>query len=65
MRPTPMSSAVSSSARVLLLPCSMMCSAGNSARRATYSSPALTQSSHMPHCFISTAIAVVRNALPA
>ena len=64
-RPTPASTAATSSAVDLLLPCNAIRSAGKPARSATASSPPLHTSSERPSSATQRATSVHRNALAA
>ena len=63
--PTPLSSAVVSSAMDLLLPCKAIRAGSNPACSATASSPPVQTSSRSPSSATQRATAVFRNALPA
>ena len=65
MRPTPFSTASSSSAGSLLLPLNSMRSAGKPAERAQVSSPPETTSTHRPASLTSRSRAGVQKALAA
>ena len=65
MRPTPTDSAAASSSVDLLLPCRTSRSAGTPAVRATWSSPPVETSRHIPSSWASRAMATHRNALVA
>ena len=65
IRPTPISTARSSSPRVLLLPWKPIRAAGKPARSATVSSPPLQTSRDSPSSATQRAVVVHRNALPA
>ncbi len=65
IRPTPASTAATSSAIDLLLPCSAIRSGGKPARSATASSPSLATSRLRPSSATQRATSVHRNALDA